>query len=156
MKPFHEAIRLNGRSYRDCETVNLPESTDALLWLTCSASSKPGSRLSWTVDPATPALIVNESIAAKCNTRHDGIVTCEHTVTIATKELNNFVQLTCVIHYDDHRTALTSQRACVVIVPHGTFWLVIHMFIVTWFCFCGTMYNIQHLWTVFFSCQCWW
>ncbi|KAK2175027.1 hypothetical protein NP493_758g01021 [Ridgeia piscesae] len=118
-KPFNEAIRLSGQSYQDCEEVYLPESTDALLSLTCTASSKPSSRLSWAANPATPALVVNQSTVAECNTSANGIVTCERNATIVTKDLKEVVQVTCVTHYDDRRTVITSKRACVILVPHG-------------------------------------
>ena len=112
---------MNGRSYQDCEEVYLSESTDALLSLSCTASSKPSSRLSWTADPATPALEVNQSTVAECNTAANGIVTCESNATIVTKALEDVVQVTCVTHFDDHRTVINSKRACVVLVPQGTF-----------------------------------
>ena len=119
-KPFNEAIRLNGRSYQNCEEVYLSESTDDLLSsLSCTTSSKPSSRLSWTSDPATPALVVNQSTAAECNTAANGIVTCESNTTIVTKDLEDLVHVTCVTHYDDGQTVMTSKRACVVLVPFG-------------------------------------
>ena len=120
-KPFSETIRLNGQSYQDCEEVYLSESTDALLSLSCTASSKPSSRLSWTADPATPALVVNQSTTAECNTAANGIVTCESNATIVTKDLKDVVQVMCVTHFDDNQTVITSKRACVVLVPQGTF-----------------------------------
>ena len=131
-KPFNETIRLNGLSYKDCDKVHLSqsyqdcdkvylsESTVALLSLTCTASSKPGSRLSWTADPATPALVVNQTNDATCKTAPNGIVTCERNATIVTKDLEDVVQLTCVSHFDDKHTVISSKRACVVLVPHGT------------------------------------
>ena len=120
-KPFNEAIRLNGRHYQDCEEVYLSESTDAVLTIYGSASSKPSSRLSWTVDPATPALVVNQSTAAKCKTAVNGIVTCVGNATIVLKDLKDLVRVTCVTHFNDNRTVIASQKACVVIVPHGTY-----------------------------------
>ena len=125
--PFSEAIRLNGLSYQDCEEVYLSESTDDLLSLSCTASSKPSSRLSWSADPATPALVVNQTIVAECKTAANSIVTCERNATIVTKNLKEVVQVTCVTHYDDRRTVMTSKRACVVLVPHGKCWLITHM-----------------------------
>ena len=125
-KPFNEAIQLNGRSYQDCEEVYLSESTDALLSLSCTASSKPSSRLSWTADPATPALVVNQSIVDECTTAN-GIVTCERNATIVTKDLKYLVQVTCFIHFDDNQIDITSRRACVVLVPHGKCRLITHM-----------------------------
>ena len=120
-KPFNEAIQLNGRSYQDCEEVYLSESTDALLSLSCTASSKPSSRLSWAADPATQVLVVNQSTVAECKTAANYIVTCERNSTIVTKDLKDVVQVTCVTHFDDHQTIMTSKTACVVLVPHGTF-----------------------------------
>ena len=99
----------------------LSESTDALLSLSCTASSKPSSRLSWTADPATPALVVNQTIAATCKTAPNGIVTCERDATIVTKDLKDVVQVTCVTHFDDGQTVMTSKTACVALVPQGTF-----------------------------------
>ena len=125
--PFNETIRLNGRSYQDCEKVYLSESTDALLSLSCTASSKPSSRLLWMADPATPALVVNQTKEATCKTAPNGIVTCESNASIVTKDLKDVVQVTCVTHFDDHRTVMTSKRACVVLVPHGKCWSVTHM-----------------------------
>ena len=105
----------------------LSESTDALLSLSCTASSKPSSRLSWTTDPATPALVVNQSTAAECNTAANGIVTCESNATIVTKDLKDVVQVTCATHFDDKQTVVDSKRACVVLVPHGMFWSITHV-----------------------------
>ena len=122
-KPFNQTIRLSGRSYQDCEEVYLSESTDALLSLSCTASSKPSSRLSWTADPATPALVVNQLTATDWNTAPNGIVTCESNATIITKDLKNLVQVMCVTHFEDHLTVTTTKRACMVLVPHGKCWL---------------------------------
>ena len=119
-KPFNEAIRLNGRSYQGCEEVYLSESTDALLSISCTASSKPISRLSWTADHATPALVVNQSIAAECKTAANGIVTCERNTTVVTKDLKEMVQVTCVADFNDSHAVTISKRACVMLVPHGT------------------------------------
>ena len=124
--PFNETIRLNGQSYQDCEELYLSESTDALLSLSCTASSKPSSRLLWMADPATPAL-VNQTNEATCKTAPNGIVTCESNATIVTKDLKHKVQVTCVTHFDDRRTVMTSKRACVVLVPHGTLGSITHM-----------------------------
>ena len=149
-KPFNEAIRLSGRSYQDCHKVYLSESTDALLLLSCTASSKPGSRLTWTTDPATPAL-VNQSIAAECKTAADGIVTCESNATIVTKALEDSVQVTCVTHFDDNQTVVTSKRPCVVLVPHGTFGHP-HVFVRSfYFELCGTIYGIYNIFVNGFS-----
>ena len=126
-KPFNETIRLNGRSYQDCEEVYLSESTDDLLSLSCTASSKPSSRLLWMADPPTTALVVNQSTVAECNTAVNGIVTCESNATIVTKDLKDVVQVTCVTHFDDGQTVMTSKRACVVLVPHGTCWSITHV-----------------------------
>ena len=126
-KPFNEAIRLNGRSYQDCEEVYLSESTDAILSLTCTASSKPGSHLSWMADPATPALVVNQKNEATCKTAPSGIATCERNATVVTKDLKDVVQVTCDTHFDDNHINMTSKRACVVLVPRGTLWSITHM-----------------------------
>ena len=117
----------------------LSESTDALLSLTCTASSKPGSRLSWTTDPA---LVVNQSTAAECNTAANGIVTCERNATIVTKDLKDSVKVTCVTHFDDNQTVVTSRRACVVLVPHGAFGHPCVFVRSFYFELCGTIYNI--------------
>ena len=152
-KPFNETIRLSGQSYQDCDEVYLSELTDALLSLTCTASSKPSSRLSWTADPATPALVVNQANDATCKTAQNGIVTCESNSTIVTKDLKDVVQVTCVTHFDDGQTVIIRKRACVVLVPHGMLESVTHMsFLDGSILNCmvndGTMYSIQH----FFSC----
>ena len=72
-------------------------------------------------DPATQALVVNQSTATECKTAANGIVTCESNAIIVTKALEDVVQVTCVTLYDDHRTVITSKRACLVLVPQGTF-----------------------------------
>ena len=106
--------------------MSLSESTDDHLSLSCTASSKPSSRLSWTADPATSALVVNQTIVDECTTAN-GIVTCEQNATIVTKDLKYLVQVTCETHFDDNHINITSRRACVVLVPHGKYRLITHM-----------------------------
>ena len=126
-KPFNEAIRLSGQSNQDCEEVYLSESTDALLSLSCTASSKPSSRLLWMADPATPALVVNQTNEVTCKTAPNGIATCECNATVDTKDLKEAVQVTCVAHFDDNQTVVASKKACVVLVPHGTLGSTTHL-----------------------------
>ena len=104
--------------------------------------------MSWTADPATPALVVNQSIVDECTNTANGIVTCEHNATIVTKDLKYLVQVTCVTHFDDNQTVLTSKRACVVLVPHGIIgkcWSVTHVsFLDCPIMMCGTGFYIAH------------
>ena len=146
--PFNEAIRLNGQSYQDCEEVYLSESTDAILSFSCMASSKPSSRLLWMADPATQALVVNQTNEATCKTAPNGIVTCESNATIVTKDLKDKVQVTCVTHFDDGQTVMTSKRACVVLVPHGTLEPITHIPF-----FDGSILNCVVHFTVYHICM---
>ena len=130
----------------------LLESTDALLSLSCTASSKPSSRLSWRADPATPALVVNQSIATECTIIANGIFKCERNATIVTKDLKYLVQVTCVTHFDDNQTVIISKRACVVLVPHGKCWSVTHVSFLNCPIFmCGTVFNIPHFYDSVFN-----
>ena len=99
----------------------MSDSKDAPLPLSCIASSKPRSHLSWTADPATPALVVNQSIVTKCKTAADGIVTCERNATVVTKEVTmSSVNVTCQVHFEDQKTVVISSRACVTLVLRPT------------------------------------
>ena len=73
--------------------------------------------------------MVNQSSATECSTAATGIVTCESNATIVTKDLKDVVQVTCVTHFDDNQTIITSKRAGVVLLPpgFGTSWSIIHM-----------------------------
>ena len=85
------------------------------------------SFLPWCDCDVVSALVGNQSIAAQCNTAANCIVTCENVATIVTKALEDLVQVTCVTQLDDRRTVMTSKRACVVLVPHGTLGSITHM-----------------------------
>ena len=81
----------------------------------------------WCDCDVVSALVGNQSIATECNTAANGIVTCESNATIVTKDLKDVVQVTCVTQLDDRRTVMSSKRAGVVFVPHGTLESITHI-----------------------------
>ena len=109
------------KTYQRCEALRIRENTTGM-HLTCTASSKPRSTLSWTIEPANLAIDVDPSIPVECNTTARGIVTCVHKAYIAKTVLGHSpLNVTCHVEFNDKSSVVSSTKACVAVVPYGTY-----------------------------------
>ena len=130
VKHFDHNINVNEsfESFSRCEEVILNSGGDTeVVTLTCSVSSWPKSRLSWTASPTDRPDQLLSSTKQNCTIDGaDDMYTCTSTATLVLHGLvSRTTNVSCRAHYD----ALThTSDACVTVIydnfspPKGTFW----------------------------------